>query len=243
MAGSPNARTAITALGSFDLRFGVYNPRHISSNPLRPWSQHAGAEPAQRYYGNAIDIVHNDYGYTNKPEHQAELDEVYVYLDSRRSLLSIRQILWRVRSHYDHIHCDFYPAMADEFWRKHPTKGGPVVVRRRDGSLGSTYGTAPPPPPPKEDEMTLKPGDSGNAVSYYQKAINAWGRTTIAVDGEYGALTEQAVEQYQKAADLETTGVIDGVTAFLLGRYNLTGTAGDYAIKKHNHETTGRTTT
>ena len=69
--------------------------------------------------------------------------------------------------------------------------------------------------------MSLKLGDSGNAVFYYQKAINNWQGGLVAVDGVYGAQTEQGVKEYQKAADLESTGVIDGVTGFLLGRYAL----------------------
>ncbi len=219
---TPNTRVAVSALRTrFDLLYGIYNPRHIGSNPMRPWSQHAAAEPAKRYFGNAIDIAHQDWGYSTNTKHQAELDKVYTYLDTRRDELNIRQILWRVRNHFNHIHVDFWPKMADNWWRKHPTKGGPVVVVYENGDKGDTYGElVPPPPPPEEEPMTLQAGDSGNAVRYYQKAINAW-EGDLTVDGKYGFLTERAVKEYQVAADLESTGVIDGVTGFLLGRYGL----------------------
>ncbi len=197
MAGTPNVRRTITALRDrFDLLYGVYNPRHIGSNPLRPWSQHAAAESAKGYFGNGIDIVHIDYGYSDDPRHQAELDKVYAYLDAHRDELGIRQILWRVRSHFNHIHVDFWPKMADEFWRRHPTKGGPVVVRYEDGTLGDTYGgllPAPPPPPSNMDDMFCAFGDTDSEnVRYWQRRMNRVGGG-LTVDGGYGKKTQASV--------------------------------------------------
>lgn len=155
MAGTPNVRRAIVELRTrFDLLYGVYNPRHISSNPLKPWSQHAAAEPAKKFYGNGIDIVHEDYGYSTSPDHQVLLDETFDYLNSHRAELGVRQILWRVRSHFNHIHVDFWPKMADEFWRRHPTKGGKVVVRYEDGTKGDTYDILPS--PEEEDDLIIE---------------------------------------------------------------------------------------
>jgi hypothetical protein len=89
------------------------------------------------------------------------------------------------------------------------------------------------------DEMnTLQKGDSGNAVAFYMTAYNLWvakyqTRDPVTVGKVFGAEFEEAVKAYQKAAGVGYTvetvdgrnvkvysGVIDGVVAFLLGRYH-----------------------
>jgi peptidoglycan hydrolase-like protein with peptidoglycan-binding domain len=73
-----------------------------------------------------------------------------------------------------------------------------------------------------DDEMSLKRGDSGNAVTKFQQALMAersgalpqWG-----ADSQFGGETEAAVKDYQRRAELPQTGVIDGVVAALLLEY------------------------
>ncbi len=138
---TPNITRIVTALNHrFDgLRYEFYNRRHIGSNPLRRWSQHAGSEPARGWYGNAVDIFDPEDNHNS-----ALLDEVHAYLQQNRSVLRIRTILWRVKNHHNHIHCDVWPKMADEFWRRPPPKG-PVLTINDVGTQADTYD--------EEDEM------------------------------------------------------------------------------------------
>ena len=243
MAATPNCQLIEAAvLAKFpDAEFGRYNCRHISSNPLRPWSQHAGSE-SNRYFGNALDITHQAFGYNVTAVHTAWLRTVYGFLRTTFPDLVDQLLGPGDRGHSDHVHVSTWPKMRSSFWYRPPCKGGKLVVIYEDGTTGNTFGDTPsPPPPPEEEEMALKQGDVGNAVAYYQKAINAWGGTTaIPVNGIFNTATETAVKAYQNAADLDKTGIIDGVTADLIGRYHPDRQAGT-----HNHDLpdiTGRTT-
>ena len=83
--------------------------------------------------------------------------------------------------------------------------------------------------PEGDPEMTLKRGDKGNAVRYYQEAILGWDPDALpgfGADGDFGGETETDVIRYQAAADLPETGQIDGITADLLSRYHPDRTAG-----------------
>ncbi len=74
--------------------------------------------------------------------------------------------------------------------------------------------------PEGEVEMALKPGDTGNAVRYYQAALEGWNPDAPEPDGVYGPVTVSWVKRYQKAADLEETGQVGSVTDHLLARYH-----------------------
>ncbi len=77
----------------------------------------------------------------------------------------------------------------------------------------------------EDDDMAVGPGASGNAVKKIQKGLNSWAKLhrpalePLVVDGLYGPATQTRVKQYQAAADLEQTGVVDGVTMALLMEY------------------------
>lgn len=73
--------------------------------------------------------------------------------------------------------------------------------------------------PPTPEYPMLKQGDEGNAVRWFQEALNGF-RAKLVIDGLYGPKTAEAVKEYQRAADLAATGTIDGVTAVLLARYH-----------------------
>ena len=77
--------------------------------------------------------------------------------------------------------------------------------------------------PEGETETSLKRGDKGNAVGFYQTALIGWDANALpkfGADKDYGGETEGWVKKYQVAAQLEETGQIDGVTADLLGRHH-----------------------
>lgn len=74
-----------------------------------------------------------------------------------------------------------------------------------------------------ESETVLKRGDNGLAVKVYQEALQAWDPDALpqhGADADYGSETEEWVKRFQAATDLPETGVIDGVTADLLGAYH-----------------------
>jgi len=79
--------------------------------------------------------------------------------------------------------------------------------------------------PIEEDDVVLKRGDRGNAVSYFQACYNGWVEAyhsdgAIEVDGVFGPATEAAVKRYQKAAQIKQHGMLDGPTMALLTRYH-----------------------
>jgi len=91
-------------------------------------------------------------------------------------------------------------------------------VKYRDGTIGSSWIDTIP----EDDEQMIEQGATGNAVTLYQKALILWKNTALpngGPDGIYGDETTLWVTKYQKAAGVEQTGIIDGVTAALLSRY------------------------
>ena len=236
MAATPNCQVVESAvLAAFPhARFGRYNCRHIGSNPLRSWSQHAGSEPDLKYFGNALDIWHVDHKPPGKPAdsspaHQAWLRQVRGFIMFNFGAL-IDQMLGPGdnAAHANHVHCSTYPRMKSNWWYTPPCKGGTLIVINEDGTTDDTFGDPPPPPPPPimEDDMALRRNDSGNAVKKLQRGLLAWNSAALpedGADGDYGAETEDWVGQYQLAANLESTqdfdvlGVADPTTvAFIL---------------------------
>ncbi len=94
------------------------------------------------------------------------------------------------------------------------------------------------PPTNGDDEMSLKKGHKpspSNAVTKYQKGLIGWTSEALpefGADGDFGNETEEWVKKYQKAADLDQSGEIDGVTAPLLLSYLEDG---DGTVGKHGH--------
>ena len=69
-------------------------------------------------------------------------------------------------------------------------------------------------------EQMISIGDKGNAVAKIQKALNGWRPSLKLVpDGKFGPITRNAVMSYQSAADITSTGAVDGVTMALLMEY------------------------
>jgi D-alanyl-D-alanine carboxypeptidase/Putative peptidoglycan binding domain len=94
-----------------------------------------------------------------------------------------------------------------------------------------------PTPPQGDDEMSLSKGDKGNAVGKHQEGLIAWNPDALpkfGADKDFGGETETWVKNYQKAADLDQTGVIDGVTSALIISYTNDGGG----VGKHTHSAT-----
>jgi D-alanyl-D-alanine carboxypeptidase/Putative peptidoglycan binding domain len=93
------------------------------------------------------------------------------------------------------------------------------------------------PPPGGDEEMSLSKGDKGNAVGKHQEGLIVWNPAALpkfGADKDFGGETEEWVKNYQKAADLDQTGVIDGVTSALIISYTVEGGGGG----KHSHPAT-----
>ncbi len=237
MAATPTCQAIETAvLDAFpDARFGRYNCRHIGSNPLRSWSQHAGSEPDLGYFGNALDIWHVDHKPPGKPAdsspaHQRWLRKVRAFITLNFSPV-VDQMLGPGdnAAHANHVHVSTWPKMKSNFWYKPPCKGGKLVVINEDGTTGGTFGDTPTPPPPPRlgDDMAFRRNDTGHSITQMQKGLLGWDSTvlpTFGADGDYGAETEAAVKSYQLAAQLDQVadtelGVCDGNTHTQLLEY------------------------
>jgi hypothetical protein len=221
MAGTPNIRILETAvLRQFpDARFGRFNCRHIGSNSLRPWSQHAGSEPATQSYGNALDISHQAYHGKVNAAHTSWLRSVYRFIRRHDIEFQVDQLLGPGDAGHDnHVHASTWPKMRSVFWYKPPCRGGNLQVEYKDGTPGTTFGAAPP--PIMGDEMAFRRNDTGTSIQRMQQAILAWNPNALpqwGADADYGAETEAAVELYQDRAQLDQVadtvlGVCDGNT-------------------------------
>ena len=210
MAATPNCQVVEAAvLAAFpDARFGRYNCRHIGSNPLRSWSQHAGSEPDRRYFSNALDIWHVDHKPLGKPAdsspaHQTWLRAVRGFITLNYGVL-IDQMLGPGdnKAHANHIHMSTFPKMKSNWWYKPPCKGGTLIVIYEDGTTGDTFGE--PLPPIMEDAMwplKLNDGKPGtdrayknDDVMWVQKRLRRLGQS-LATDGICGPITIAAAAQ------------------------------------------------
>ncbi|MBX2866079.1 MAG: peptidoglycan-binding protein [Leptolyngbyaceae cyanobacterium MAG.088] len=81
-----------------------------------------------------------------------------------------------------------------------------------------------PPPLPSPSSVprsavspALMPGDSGSDVAALQQALDRNGIDPGPIDGDYGPMTQAAVEQFQQWYDLPVTGVAGPQTLDILG--------------------------
>ena len=64
----------------------------------------------------------------------------------------------------------------------------------------------------------LAEGDGGEWVTYLQEQLEAAGYAVDGIDGTFGPVTNDAVQQFQTAYGLSATGVVDVATwAHLVG--------------------------
>jgi hypothetical protein len=159
-----------------------------------------------------------------KPGEPHYLDIIWAWLNTNKQAFDLRdsQMLWRVRLHWNHIHGSFNHRGVGT----PPCDGGTLQTRNPSGGWVLTIDTGdvtdPPDPPDIGDEIVLKKGDKGKAVTHYQNALLAWDPNALpqyGADGDYGNETVTWVTNFQTAHDLDTTGIIDGVTADMLSGY------------------------
>jgi hypothetical protein len=75
-----------------------------------------------------------------------------------------------------------------------------------------------PAPQPPGDSSVLRRGSTGARVSQIQRVINAWYPwMKLAVDGDYGPATENAVREFQRRAGITADGIAGPVTLARLG--------------------------
>ena len=60
--------------------------------------------------------------------------------------------------------------------------------------------------------ITVRPGSTGEAVKGVQVRMNLRQADPIAVDGDFGPITEQAVREFQRSQDIEIDGVVGPIT-------------------------------
>ena len=240
MAATPNCQIVENAvLVKFpDARFGKYNCRHIGSNAMRSWSQHAASEPDRKYFANALDIWHVDHMLPGKPAdsslaHQLWLRQVYGFLRATFPNLVDQLLGPGDKSHSNHVHVSTWPKMKSNWWYRPPCRGGTLVVIYEDGTEGDTFGAlAPPPPPPlEEDDLFCELGDADSEnVRYWQLRMNRVGGG-LTVDGGYGTSTQTAVVNLAGGDGMQIHAFeADAIEAVINDRTS------PVAAKEHNHD-------
>lgn len=162
-------------------------------------------------YGIAIDIDPKENPFTAGDAYSGKLQRRHV-----QAALAIKnkrgQSVWSWggswrRPDRMHFQIDRGPDNVDVDWATVP---GPRSTKAVSGA---------PVQDGDEEDNVLARGSDGAAVTHFQKRLIAWNGEALSehgADGDYGAETETWIKAYQKAADLDVTGTIDGVTAALL---------------------------
>lgn len=199
-------------------RWGLANLGCYGVRPIRGgtrWSAHS--------FGAAWDI-----GYRNGPSRDTIVNEVIPFLEANADALGIQRIhdymakrYWQSGKGwinrppgdgYDWLHIE----TTAEAWADGRS------VEERIGTAGDIP-TAPKPAATSSSWTTLKLGDSGDNVVRLQEALGAKGyknstnRKALVADGEFGAITERRVKQFQKDAELVSDGLVGPITAKALG--------------------------
>lgn len=61
-------------------------------------------------------------------------------------------------------------------------------------------------------EMPLSPGAYGPRVAAWQQSLNQVANSALIVDGRFGATTEEATRQFQRASELKVDGIVGPIT-------------------------------
>lgn len=215
--------------GSLITKIGQYNRRYIAGKLI--WSQHA--------WGNAPDI-HVD--------NLRDGDVIFGWLVSNKEALGIRQILWRVSGHYDHLHVDVWPkgVLVPPL-----SSTGVGTFRYSDGRTVSAQLQKIAPEkvwnePLLEDLSMLRPcvkGDSGPHVVALQTVLTACAKifpecNPGEIDGKYGDGTAAAVLAMRKVqGSAATSGDVFNHWAYeQLLAVHVRTIAAIHKIGQHAHE-------
>jgi hypothetical protein len=168
-----------------------------------------------------------------------DLDPIFDWLVTNKQRLGIKNILWRVAAHFNHIHVDFLLAMKSNPTYVPPCKGGELVtILFPDKIKGDRWLLHPDessplaaePPGVSTTEISgteapmLKRKDQGRAVADIQRdLIEIHGHDLgdfepfaegypPGADGDFGSGTEDSVRNFQVGRDL------DDISGVVLGR-------------------------
>ncbi len=106
------------------------------------------------------------------------------------------------------------PHLHFEIRKPATSLGASQAVNPKDSLRAAHQGTKPPGAP--SGSPPLRRDDSGPAVSGLQLALNIGTRIALRVDGAFGPLTEQAVQNLQRWNDLTVDGVYGPQSAHAL---------------------------
>ncbi|MEM9265993.1 MAG: peptidoglycan-binding domain-containing protein [Cyanobacteria bacterium P01_F01_bin.13] len=113
------------------------------------------------------------------------------------------------------------------------TLGGAILAFVGLPSYAQSQRLPAPPPPPLPNPSSipfstttpsLGPGDFGDDVISLQQALERNGLDPGPIDGDYGPMTQDAVEEFQQWYDLPVTGVAGPQTLDVLGLIDDVGT-------------------
>lgn len=92
------------------------------------------------------------------------------------------------------------PHLHFETWNRAGRAFDPLVLFRKYGVKVGSAPASPSEPPAHTDEHTLARGSRGKAVKALQRELNRWKTSLpkLRVDGNYGALTERRVAEWQR---------------------------------------------
>ena len=196
------------------IRFGRVNCRKISGSSW--WSQHSWNNARDIYPPKSISYLSSNDG-----EYRAWLDQVWDFIEENYDELNIRVKLWQVRSHYNHIHVDFWP----RGWATPPCAGGSPRYKYPNGDVRSTavllnsyYGDLTPEIPSTTEDDVLQKGDTGARVGKAQERLLVLGYELPqwGADEDYGNETETAVKLFQSDHGLPEDGVLYSTDIALL---------------------------
>jgi hypothetical protein len=110
-----------------------------------------------------------------------------------------------------------HKAVSEAFRRSnHWDPGNGFPVESYLARVRAELGAAPvqPPPPLKPPPQTLRRGDGGWLVKRLQRLLRSHGcfPEPALLDGDFGPITEAAVEAFQELNDLEPDGVVGPLT-------------------------------
>jgi len=148
------------------IRFGRVNCRFISGSTT--YSQHSWNNARDLYPPLGIEYLTSNDGW-----YREWLDAVWAFIEENQEALNIRVKLWQVKSHYNHIHVDFWP----RGWSTPPCAGGSPRYKYPNGDVESTATLINTYEDDMADQITSHPGfqdsfDKALEIGMYSEHTN-----------------------------------------------------------------------